>query len=502
VKQTQILLIGILLLASFLRFYKIDTIPHGLYIDEISISYNAYTILTKGVDEYGVAHPLFFKAFGEYKMPVTIYLTSASMSVFGKNEFAVRFPSAFFGTLTVLLLYCLIQILFKNKRIALLSAFLLAISPWHLQFSRGEFEATIALFFYLLGIFFFLKFRDHKQFRLLIWSGLSFVITFYTYNAYKMITPLTVIVGVVYLASAFAQFRRKLWIFSLGICVLALPVFLFSGGNNRFFETSAFSEYGHVSFLQKCFVYPMIYLRNYLSYFSLPFLFVTNDGFGRHTVVGMGPLFRFELPLFLVGVCALWRQKKEFGVRVIGFLLCIAPMAASLAVPSPHALRSLLMVVPLTIIVSYGVVAFWEKKNKISKVLFISFTLFALYEYGLYLHLYYTHYPLRTALDWGGEYKQVIAEAQKRQKQYPQIVVNSSIGMMPLYSNFYAPSLHYLFVGYNWQKPASWHNKKVLYITGENTKKDHYLQRIPHTHLQDIHFSNLNHDTFARFWEL
>jgi len=507
VKLTQILLIGILLLASLLRFYKLDTIPHGLYIDEVSIGYNAYTILTKGADEYGVSYPLFFKAFGEYKMPVAVYLTSASMAVFGKSEFAVRFPSALLGTISVLLLYFLVRILFKDNRTAIVSAFLLAISPWHIQFSRGGFEANIALFFYLLGAVFFLQYRHRRQIMFLILSVFCFVTTIYTYNAYKVIAPLTIIFVIL---NSFQHLRRsrnkfgmtQLFVVCLSLLIVLLPVLLFSGGNNRFLEASAFSEYTRLPLVQKIMIYPMLYFKNYLSFFSLPFLFVTNDGFGRHTIEGMGPLFRWESPFLLFGFFALFKQRKEFFAKTIWFLLLVAPMAAALTLPSPHALRSLLLVVPLTILTAYGIVTLWMQKSRVIKIVVLGIALFAVYECSLYLHLYYVHYPSRTALDWGGEYKQVILEAQKQQKQYSHIVINSSIGMIPSYSNFYDPSLKYEFVGYNWQKPAAWKGEKVLYITPEDVTKDYNFAKTPHTHLKNIYFSNLNHDTFAVFWEL
>ena len=81
------------------------------------------------------------------------------IAVFGLNEFAVRFPSALLGSLTILITYFLVKELLMSseliqtkKRIntnlaALLSAFLFAISPWSLQFSRAAFEGNIGLFF-------------------------------------------------------------------------------------------------------------------------------------------------------------------------------------------------------------------------------------------------------------------------------------------------------------------------------------------------------------------
>ena len=51
--------------------------PPGLYVDEASIGYNAWTIAHYGVDEHGIHFPLFFEAFGEYKNPIYVYAVAA-----------------------------------------------------------------------------------------------------------------------------------------------------------------------------------------------------------------------------------------------------------------------------------------------------------------------------------------------------------------------------------------------------------------------------------------
>src|SRR3989338_3367158 len=99
----RILLILIIVIATFLRLYKVDQIPPSLYWDEASLGYNAYAILTTGYDEHGEQFPLArFIAFGDYKPPGYIYATVPGLAVFGVNEFAIRFPSAVSGILMVL----------------------------------------------------------------------------------------------------------------------------------------------------------------------------------------------------------------------------------------------------------------------------------------------------------------------------------------------------------------------------------------------------------------
>lgn len=110
----HILLLGIVIFAFVIRFYRVSEIPSGFFADEASIGYNAYTILTKGIDEYGVNYPLFFRAFGEYKNPVQIYATVPFIALFGLNEFSVRLVSVIFGVLSIFALYILTNEVFKK----------------------------------------------------------------------------------------------------------------------------------------------------------------------------------------------------------------------------------------------------------------------------------------------------------------------------------------------------------------------------------------------------
>lgn len=504
-KLRYLLLLLILFAATFLRLYKMDQVPHGLYIDEVSIGYNAYTILTKGVDEHGVRYPLFFEAFGEYKMPVPIYLTAGSIALFGKNDFAVRFPSAVFGIATVLLLYLTVKKLFHKESIALLSAFLLTITPWHIQFSRGYFEANIALFFYLLGGYLFLLFLQNKNKLLAAASFISFLLTVYIYNAYRLVAPVTVIVCCIIIYKSFPKIRKFLGTASVLFLILLLPMIAFSltpSGTQRFSSQSAFVHLTYLSPSQKVVTYPAVFMENYLSTLAGPYLFVTGDGNGRHTVIGMGNLFRFEILFFLAGCFFLFQKRKEFSSKVIFFVFFLAPVTGALTNPSPHSLRSFLMVLPLTILTAYGIVRLWEKKFLVKYFLFAGILLFAVYEFLFYFHLYYVHYPIRTAPDWGGGYKEVIAEIVKEQGNYSRVVVNDNIGMITNYRNFYNDSLVYELVNSAWKKPVAERSSRILYITSSEEKKNKNLIEMPHKLIKSVELQSSHNGIFAQFWEI
>src|ERR1700693_1989807 len=75
--------------------------PPGLYVDEASIGYNAWTIAHFGVDEHGIHIPLFFEAFGEYKNPIYIYAVAALVRFLPLTVALERLPAALFGLAAV-----------------------------------------------------------------------------------------------------------------------------------------------------------------------------------------------------------------------------------------------------------------------------------------------------------------------------------------------------------------------------------------------------------------
>jgi 4-amino-4-deoxy-L-arabinose transferase-like glycosyltransferase len=507
-KIYRILLILILVVSFALRFYKMDVNPPGLYVDEVSIGNNAYDILKTGRDEYGIRFPLFFRSFGDYKMPGYIYLTSASMALFGKNEFAVRFASTLLGSLIILVFYLFVKKLMeidkgigreKIEKTALIASFLLAITPWHIQFSRGGFEATVALFFFLLGFVLFLYFYEKRDKLPLFLSVLSFVLSIYTYHVYRIATPITILfLGMLYTLK-FPKERRTIFLGFACFVILLLPIAIFSlspQGYERFAATSAFGEVHATSLIQKLFLYPMALLKNYLSFFSFNFLFDTGDGIGRHQIHNFGPLFKWELPFLLIGIFAAVKLKNNQIKSIIFFLLLISPLAAAFAVPSPHTLRSLPMVIPLTLLIAMGVFYLFERIHRFKKLFIFLLGLVVVYEFAIYTHFYYVHYPKVNDLDWGAGYKELVYETQGIGKNFDYIVIDDHLGYAPIYYNFYVGSKSPQLVGSDWKKPAEWVNKKVLYI------RPYYASNTDSKMIYQVYLPHDKNYIFAQFWSL
>src|SRR5579885_3686835 len=127
------LLLPIIILATVLRFYKLDQIPPSLNWDEAAAGYNAYTIANWGKDEWGQTFPLIFTSFLDDKHPVHIYTAAILIKLFGLSDFVTRSAGALFGVLNVLVIFFLAKILFKSNLAPFFSALFLAISPYDIH---------------------------------------------------------------------------------------------------------------------------------------------------------------------------------------------------------------------------------------------------------------------------------------------------------------------------------------------------------------------------------
>jgi uncharacterized membrane protein len=130
------LLVAIMLLAAILRFYKIG--EWGFWIDEI------YTI-NRAVGD-----------LGSIWVPLSTRLINIPLSILGIDEFSARLVPGILGILTIPILFFPVRKL-TDGTTALLFAFLLALSPWHIYWSQNaRFYIALMLFYTLAGICLFL----------------------------------------------------------------------------------------------------------------------------------------------------------------------------------------------------------------------------------------------------------------------------------------------------------------------------------------------------------
>jgi hypothetical protein len=496
----KFILFTIVIVAFFLRSYKFSSIPPALSWDEVSIGYNAYSILKTARDEHGKVLPLdTFIGYGDYKPPFSVYVTVPFIAIFGLNETSVRLPSALFGTLTVLLTYFLVKELFSSSKnpaaadfakamtakkaladkqeltrnyelgttnLPIIASLLLAISPWHINLSRAGFEANIAFCFIVLGVLFVLKARSNPKMWIVAW--IPFVVSIYTFNSSRYFAPFLAI-PLIYMS--FKSMRKNIRYVLIGIglsLLLVLPLvphLLSKEARLRYTEVNIFSdpsivitanrrieEAGSTWWAKIVFNRRVGYARSYalhfLDHFQPDFLFIKGDGNPKFSIQDVGQLYSIEAPFLVIGIFGMLLTYPSIALLLLYWLLA-AIIPAAVARETPHALRILNSLPTWHIFIAYGIwlTGSWvyqlrhngiKRQTHILLVLYYV-TIISLYIFnvGYYLHNYYVHYPKEFSGEWQYGYKQAIEYIQTLKKNYDTVYMTESIGRPYMYTLFY-----------------------------------------------------------------
>src|SRR3989344_9316755 len=339
--KLKLSLLLILLLAFSLRIFKIDQFPATLYGDEQAFAWNAYNILKTGQDEYGNAYPLHFRSFNDYKAPIPVYLMVPFIEIFGFNTFGIRFLISFASTITVLFTYLLFN-QFVTKKISLLGALLLAISPWHMHLSRGFFESTLSLMFLVAGVWIFIK-RPYSILKT-ISASLLFSASLYSYFTPRIYLPVFYLVLFVYNFYFYKEIRKQILkqfligaavIFLISIPLLKLSIFdqgtsrinrLISSNQqqiqqevNRDRYTSNLPNIARIFFHNKVTSWFKFIQNNYLEILSANYWYINGDNSLRYFLGNTGMFYLAELPFLIIGIYFLAKEKKK---SFVFFILC------------------------------------------------------------------------------------------------------------------------------------------------------------------------------------
>jgi 4-amino-4-deoxy-L-arabinose transferase-like glycosyltransferase len=217
---TGIVLAIILLLAFFVRIYKIESIPAGLYPDEAANGVDAVHAIETG--NYELFYPANFGREGLF-----INLQALSIKLFGNTILGLKLWSIIFGTFSVLGIYLLGKELLRRRIGGLIAGFMLATSYWAINFSRIGFRAIMTTF--LITFSFYFLFRGLRTKRILDFfiGGLIFGLGLHTYIAFRL-APLILIILVPALILSYENFLKHFWkhlaLFILGAFITAAPM--------------------------------------------------------------------------------------------------------------------------------------------------------------------------------------------------------------------------------------------------------------------------------------
>lgn len=476
-KKPLFLLILVALLATFIRIYNIGKVPQSLNWDEVALGYNAFSILKTGHDEYGKFLPVVLQSYDDYKPALYAYFAIPFVTILGLTEAAVRLPSATAGVAAVVIVYFLVLQLLGERKIklfdhevdstwvALMTSFFLAISPWHIQFSRISFESNVGLTINLIAFLLFMK-SLKKPFFL----PLSFVfaaLNIHMYQSERVFSPLLMIVLSLIYYKQLLRFKKWIFISIVAAFIVALPLGLYILSNNnalmRAKGVSIFSSQELVARSSKKLLqdnetgntigkildnrrleFGKASVAGYISHFDLNWLFVTGD-IARHHAPFMGLLYLFEMPFLFIGIFALifLKIKKRHKLAFFAYFLLV-PIPASITSGVPHAVRTLNFEGTWELFISLGFIALilfiFNQKNKAKNYLFkllaIIYLLFTILNILYFFNQYFVQLNYYDAKDWLYGYKEAIAHVDLIHGNYDKVIVENTSPMDQSYMFF------------------------------------------------------------------
>jgi hypothetical protein len=360
-----LLVLSIFFFAGFVRFYKIDKYPPGLFHDT---AYNGTDArLANKTGDYKIFYPANFGREGLF-----INLVALSFKLFGDGIGSIMAVGAVIGFATIIGFYLLLRSFGFSRYSTILSVFMLSSSFWHLNFSRSGIRCIFLPFILVWSGFFFLK--GIRKIENASWNmlagGIILGLGFHTYVPAR-IAPLiflAVIAGLIrYKPGFFESNWKKIFIFFISGLVVALPMIFYSLKNpddywHRTKEMSVFMSKNP----------PMLIGESIVR--SLGLIAFGGEENPRHSYSGK-PLLPFAwLVLFLCGFILsmqILRNRKRpaqfsIGSRIelmifaqVVFWIMLIPAILTVET-SPSSMRMLGMLPAVFIFIALALDFFWQ----------------------------------------------------------------------------------------------------------------------------------------------
>lgn len=389
-----LMLLGIILLALFLRMYRIDTAPKSALIDEADFGYNAFSLLKTGNDEHGNRFPLTFEAFGDEKLPVFGYLLIPFVHVFGLSVFSVRFASVVVSIFGIVGIFFLLRELRFSSWQSLVGVLVFAVSPWSLTLSRFGYESNVGVTFFICGfLFLLLSFRKHHIIFFAL-SGICLGLTLYTYVAFRFFTPLFLFIFflIQIVKNRKTTFRNSHVNYGVFICVFLVFMIPISSNiltisesarsrqvglisdqsiamtvnENRNYCSEHFPQFPCFASFNKVVIIGEKILHGYANVFSVDYLFLNGEREPKHISTDSFGLFPSVAIIFygigLIHLVNTYFKEKNFRELLVLTCLLFAPLPAILSF-GQHRIR-LAPLLPFLIIVIVSGFAFLEIRIK------------------------------------------------------------------------------------------------------------------------------------------
>jgi hypothetical protein len=346
--------------------------------------------------------------------------------------------------------YLLGEELFKNKKVSLLSAFLVAVSLGLHIVSRHAHESYLQALLTTLSAFLILKALSRPSFKNIAALALSSLLLLFSYHPGRLF-----VAAFIFFALLYGFWVKKKTLVIPIILVIVIGLFSITDivykparlQSLAFFTNQGFTltidelkREGGLKFLYNPLTVGIREIvQDHLTYYSPQFLIQNGDENYRFGYPGMGIMTPLEYLFILVGLYFLFKNKEKWRWFIM-LLLLVSPLSASLSWSKGSLTRSLFLLVPLLTVSAYGMYhgvqtlrRNWRTVGAVMTALVFMF--FLVMEWDFYL----LHYPKRliTIHAWQGGYKQVNEFIKNNYSKYDTIYITRDIGMPYIFTLFY-----------------------------------------------------------------
>jgi len=427
---------------GILRFSNLAGVPPALNQDEAIYGYDAYSLLFTGRDHLGEPFPIAgMEAYGGFTPPLLAFIEAPVVGILGLHVEVLRGVTAAMGLLAIPLVYLLTLELFGRRLMAVLAAWIVAFSPWHVHMSRWAHPASLVTTTMALTIFLLAWSIRRRSGRGLVAAAGAAGLTALTYASMEVYVLLLLAAAAVAYRRQLLEVRREAVVYSVLVFIALVAPMLYvstmdSTGRSRFDETSSFSA-GRADV--------GVLATQYLSYYSPDFLFTSGDGDPMHSPPGFGVELVSALPFLVAGLFWLlhgvarpttpWQRSCCLFILAA---LALYPIPGFLTLPSPHSLRAIHLILLGTIIAAAGAGALWDLAQRalsrtptpVRRTILAALAVAALlpitYELVTRYEDYFVRYPTEVAAGFQYGLEQALGYASTHEGEYDEIWVTDT----------------------------------------------------------------------------
>jgi len=454
-RNNLFLLFIVFIFALSFRVWNLAKYPEAIDEDEMANGYYAFSLLKNGTDEYGHKFPIYFESVKDYKYGLYSYLSVPVVGVFGLNPFSTRFLACLAGSLSVVAIYFLALEIFPNPTYGIIASILLAITPYHIHFSRVGYSNVLGSLFSILSILFFIRFYKKNVTKNAVLSFIFLIFSIFTYQTYRILLP-AFFIGFICVFNPLKMISRKkgkVLLLTFVSVILVLLSFIPTESRkrahsfNELVDKPALVEQYSEDFLMstnllvtrvfhnKYLSFFKAYSERYFSYFDPRFLFIEiSSTTERHSIPSIGFVYLVDVIFIFWGISHIFSKIKSSEKYIPFILLFCSPLAASMTMEPRSVTRSIIMVIPIVLISAFGIYSLFEFK-KLKKYLLLLVAI--VYSISLlnFLHQYLVHKIIHHPWYSDVGLKEMVGSVNRNYDIYSNVVVAQGHYMPFLFYN-------------------------------------------------------------------